>query len=382
MPEKVLIVDDDADTINFMKQILTRQGFQTIIAWNGVEALEQAHMEKPDLIILDVMMPGMDGYEVARSLRRHPDTSTIPILMFTAKAQLQDKVEGYEAGVDIYLTKPVHPIELQANIKTLLMKKIAREEELSDKGYVVGVMAAKGGLGVSTLALNLAITYQRKMNAKVIAAEMKPGQGSWAQEMGIVSPYGTANLLRLDAVELTQDVVERELVNTTYGVRLLLASNQSKDVGTATAVSNYDAMIDLLAEEADLIILDIGTNFHPAYDQIIAKCDEVIFITEPMPVAVKRSKVLIDELREMSFGSAKVLTVVMINHSRSDLTLSVTQVENLLGQSVALGIPPATEQSFHSGERSIPFALVQPEGIVANQFGVLADQINRRIKAK
>ena len=101
-----------------------------------------------------------------------------------------------------------------------------------------------------------------------------------------------------------------------------------------------------------------------------------------MPVAVKRSKVLIDELREMSFGSAKVLTVVMINHSRSDLTLSVTQVENLLGQSVALGIPPATEQSFHSGERSIPFALVQPEGIVANQFGVLADQINRRIKAK
>ena len=104
MAEKILIVDDDPDTIEFLKLLLERQGYQTVAALNGMQALSVAHSEKPDLVILDVMMPDLDGFEVARSLRRHPDTALTPILMFTAKTQVEDKVAGYEAGVDIYLT--------------------------------------------------------------------------------------------------------------------------------------------------------------------------------------------------------------------------------------------------------------------------------------
>ena len=129
MPEKILIVDDDPDTVEFLRLILTRQGYQTLSAINGMQALNQAHSQQPDLIILDVMMPGLDGYEVARSLRRHPETALIPILMFTAKTQVEDKVAGYEAGVDIYLTKPIHPVELQANIKGLLDQRKARAKD-------------------------------------------------------------------------------------------------------------------------------------------------------------------------------------------------------------------------------------------------------------
>src|SRR5512138_2184063 len=112
MTEKILIVDDETETVNFLKLLLTRQGYQALTAYNGIQALSLAHSEHPDLIILDVMMPGQDGFEVARNLRGHPETATVPILMFTAKAQMEDKMTGYEAGVDIYLTKPVHPIEL------------------------------------------------------------------------------------------------------------------------------------------------------------------------------------------------------------------------------------------------------------------------------
>ncbi len=110
MAEKILIIDDDPDTIEFLTLILTRLGYQVLEARDGMEALALAHAEKPELIILDVMMPGLDGYEVARSLRRHPETALTPILMFTAKTQVEDKLAGYEAGVDIYLTKPVHPV--------------------------------------------------------------------------------------------------------------------------------------------------------------------------------------------------------------------------------------------------------------------------------
>ena len=193
--KKILIVDDDPDTVDFLRLILTRQGYQTLAAINGMQALTQAHSQQPDLIILDVMMPGLDGYEVARGLRRHPETALIPILMFTAKTQVEDKVAGYEAGVDIYLTKPIHPVELQANIKALLDQRKVHAKTPAEKGYIAGVMAAKGGLGVSTVALNLALFYQKKTNKKVIAAELRPGQGSWATELNIPQANGLSNLL-------------------------------------------------------------------------------------------------------------------------------------------------------------------------------------------
>ena len=185
MADKILIIDDDPDTIEFLTLILQRLGYQVLVARDGMDALATAHSEKPDLIILDVMMPGLDGFEVARSLRRHPETALTPILMFTAKTQVEDKLAGYEAGVDIYLTKPVHPVELQANIKALLAQRKARTDMLAKRGYIIGVLGSKGGMGVSSLALNLAIIYRKKFDTGVIAAEMRPGQGSWAVDLDI-----------------------------------------------------------------------------------------------------------------------------------------------------------------------------------------------------
>jgi DNA-binding response OmpR family regulator len=158
MADKILIVDDDPDTVKFINIMLSRLGYSVVAATSGMEALEKVQVEHPDLIILDVMMPGMDGYEVSRNLRRNPKTATTPILMFTAKTTIEDKLAGYDAGVNLYLTKPIHPIDLQANIRNLLAQKFSKVEVASDRGYVVGILSATGGAGVSTVALNLAIT--------------------------------------------------------------------------------------------------------------------------------------------------------------------------------------------------------------------------------
>jgi pilus assembly protein CpaE len=380
MADKILIVDDDADTVEFLSLLLTRQGYQAISAMNGLEALSQAHKQAPDLIILDVMMPGLDGFEVARSLRRHPETALIPILMFTAKSQVEDKLAGYEAGVDIYLTKPVHPVELQANIKALLMQKQARAEKVAEKGYVVGVLGAKGGLGVSSVALNLAIVFQKKTDSQVIAAELRPGQGSWGQDLDIQTPLGLTKLLEMSQPEITPAVIENLTAPTSFGVRLLLASNQSQDVGCATALEQTEAIVQQLGNMADLVILDIGTNFLPAFEAVSRLCDEMIVVTAPQPSVVKRTRTLVDELRAQGFGGAKALTVVTVNLTRSDMILPISQVENLLGHTVALGFPPATELAFLAAERSAPIGVLRPEGVIGQQFNKLAEQLAKRVK--
>ncbi|HNS64540.1 MAG TPA: response regulator, partial [Anaerolineaceae bacterium] len=203
MVDKILIADDDPETLRLVSLMLQRQGYQIVTASNGNQTLGMARTELPDLIILDVMMPDMDGYEVARQLRKQPDTSNIPILMFTAKSQVEDKVTGYESGADDYLTKPVHPAELQAHIRSLLSRAKSRAPASVERGHMVGILAAKGGVGASTLALNLAIAFARRTKKDVVAAELKPGQGTWGVELGLTESQGLANLLRLKPAEIT-----------------------------------------------------------------------------------------------------------------------------------------------------------------------------------
>ena len=379
MTDKILVVDDDLDTVKFINIMLKGLGYQVVSATSGMEALEMVQVEHPDLIILDVMMPGMDGYEVSRNLRRNPKTATTPILMFTAKTTTEDKLAGYDAGVNLYLTKPIHPIDLQANIRNLLVRKQPTGELRLNKGYVVGILSATGGVGVSTVALNLAITYSKKYNVKVIAAEMKPGQGSWALDLNLAEPVGLVNLLTKELDEITLESVSKELIQTNFGIKILSASNKTENIEYAAATPQLELVIDCISNLVPVVILDIGTSFHPGFNAILNKCDELIMVVEPQPVPVKRSKLLASELHLKGFGSVKTMSTVLVNRTRSDIVLNISQVEQILGYPAVMGFPPVAEQAYRASERAIPLIAVQPDGIIAMQFNTLANQINERI---
>jgi pilus assembly protein CpaE len=379
MPEKILIVDDDPDTVKFINIMLSRLGYQVVAASSGMEALERVQIEHPDLIILDVMMPGMDGYEVSRNLRRNPKTATTPILMFTAKTTIEDKLAGYDAGVNLYLTKPIHPIDLQANIRNLLAQRLAKVEIVGDMGYVVGVLSATGGAGVSTVALNLAITYAKKYNVKVIAAEMKPGQGSWALDLNLTEPVGLSNLLCKELDDITMEAVSKELIQTTFGIKVLSASNKTENVEYAAATPQLERILQHLSSLATILFLDIGTSFHPGFNSILNSCNELIMVVEPQPIPIKRSKLLASELHLKGFGSVKTMSTVLVNRTRSDIVMNISQVEQILGYPAVMGFPPVVEQAYRASDRAIPLISVQPDGIIAMQFNTLASQINERV---
>ena len=123
MSDKILIVDDDIDSLKLIGLMLQRHGYEVVAANAGNQALAKATSEHPNLIILDVMMPDMDGYEVCRRLRANPETKAIPIIMFTAKTLVDDKVAGFEAGADDYLTKPTPSRVLVAHINRLIHRR-------------------------------------------------------------------------------------------------------------------------------------------------------------------------------------------------------------------------------------------------------------------
>ncbi|MBS3785009.1 MAG: response regulator [Anaerolineae bacterium] len=120
MAKRILVVDDDLRTLKLVGLILDQRGYDVVGTQSGADGLERARSEKPDLIILDVMMPDLDGFEVAQRLRSDPLTADVPILMLTARAQLEDRMIGFESGADDYVTKPVRRRKLVSRVESLL----------------------------------------------------------------------------------------------------------------------------------------------------------------------------------------------------------------------------------------------------------------------
>jgi DNA-binding response OmpR family regulator len=128
MKPKILLVDDEADALEVLGFKLREAGFAPIFARDGARALASARNERPDLIVLDLMLPEVDGLEVCKILRRDPATASIPILMLTARAAEMDRVLGLELGADDYVTKPFSPRELVLRIRKLLQRMQTADE--------------------------------------------------------------------------------------------------------------------------------------------------------------------------------------------------------------------------------------------------------------
>lgn len=126
---KVLAVDDEKRMVHFIQLNLEQDGFQVITAYNGKEALEQVRTQLPDLVLLDIMMPDINGFEVLKKIR---EVSSIPVIMLTAKGEEDDRIQGLELGADDYITKPFSPRELVSRIRAVLRRTKAFKEDQID----------------------------------------------------------------------------------------------------------------------------------------------------------------------------------------------------------------------------------------------------------
>jgi len=139
---KILIVDDEQDIVELVSYNLEKEGFKTVKAFDGEAALKMVKTQKPDLIILDLMLPKMNGLDVCRAIRGNPETASVPIIMLTAKGDEVDKIIGLEIGADDYITKPFSVKELIARVRSILrrlhdVEKNAGQEEFQYEGLTI-----------------------------------------------------------------------------------------------------------------------------------------------------------------------------------------------------------------------------------------------------
>jgi len=382
MPEKILIIDDDLDTLRLVGLMLQKQGYQIIAASSGPQGLELAFSEVPGLVLLDVMMPGMDGYEVARRLRANEKTVNIPILMFTAKSQLDDKVTGFEAGVDDYLTKPTHPTELQAHVKALLARSSKNKLSpptgpIQEPAYKIGVLAVRGGLGVTSVASNLAVALYKKTNLSVILAEFRPGHGTLHYDLNLIKTNGLTDLLNTQVTEITRPLVTQKLVKHPSGVDILAASSQPRDGILLNNIPQFEAILYRLDFMARYVVVDLGSGLDALTQKVASLFKELLIVTEPFENSILHSRTLVDDL--ISLGLDKSQLHLAVNYRvRSDTQLSIPQIQERIKFPIDVTFTPVPELLHQAARMQTMAYMVHEDGLTTQQYNALAAKIETR----
>ena len=379
MAEKILIVDDDLDTLKLVGLILQRHGFQIAAASGGLQALSKAATERPDIILLDLMMPDLDGYEVTRRLRANAALAHIPIIMFTAKTLLDDKVAGFEAGADDYLTKPTHPSELVAHVKALIARSQATQARTAPiaLGRIVSFLSAKGGAGTSTAALNFAAAAAQT-GQHVILADLHPGSGSIGLMLGMTARPSAGSLLAKPISDLDQRTVGDQLTAHPSGIRVLASAPEPSEVHLTNNAAQVETVAKTLAQMSQLLVLDLGTGLAEASRRIAALSDLLVVVSEPTRLSLLQSKALVARLMDLGLPAARI-EVVLVNRSPSTLQISWQQAEQMLGAKISTIVTPAPELAYQSVEAGTPMVLLRADSLTADQLRKMTNQMLERL---
>jgi CheY-like chemotaxis protein len=377
MPQTILIIDDDIDTLKLVGIMLERKGFRILASTTGEKGLKLVQSEFPDLILLDVMMPDITGFDIARNIRSNPETSAIPIIMFTARSQVDDKVEGLEAGADAYITKPARPRELFAQVNSILKRSPARTGSTgkiaAKKGKLIGITSAKGGIGISTLATNLAIEIYNQSQKTTILSDFRPGQGTIGMDLDVQNTTAMVAMLEEDQ-DLSEQVPGAILEHKT-GIKTLLSTYQPADTKYINQANRFLEIAKELQNQAEYIILDLGPSLSPIVSRVLPVCDRIILCLEPSPTNITQTKIMIQDLINSGIGEGRLITV-LINRQRSGVQLSWEQAENQLERKIDQIFTPVPELAYQASVTNTPMIQRAAEdSMTAQQFHDLAEMI-------
>jgi DNA-binding response OmpR family regulator len=375
MPAKILIVDDDLQSLKLVGLMLQRRGYTIVAARGGEQALAKAESDAPDLIILDVMMPDLDGLEVCRRLRSQPATSQIPVIIFTAKAQVGDKVDGFQSGADDYITKPIHPNDLAARVDAALQRSARRPINVqpASTAQVIGFLGVRGGVGATTLALNTAAALANvDGDRRVILVDLQASAANVAMQLGFDAASGLATLADLGPNDITPAAIGPCLVRHASGVQLLLAGTDQS--ATALTATQLVTLIDGVSQLAQVVVLDLGSTLDDLTLTALALCRRVVLALEPQRIAVVAAQHLAAQLERRGIPAAR-LSVALINRAPGTVMLDRRAIEAQLKLPIGVLLPPVPEAASQAADEASLIIHLQPGGLYAEQIRTLALQL-------
>ena len=333
MAAKILVVDDDPNVQRGLEYTLRQEGYDVVIASDGAEAFRLYGAESPDLVLLDVMLPKLDGYQVAEKIRaEEAGTRHVPIIMLTAEREVEQKVRGLRAGADDYLIKPFHPAELLARIKSLLARFAPRDAMLARPplGRILAFYGAKGGVGTTTIAINTAIALHRELGRKVclVDGNLQFGDHRVFLDLGL-DRKSIVDVVTAPTID--GDLIKSTLVKHDSGIDLLLAP-PSPETAELVHPDHLPEIAGILAGMYDYVLIDIDKRLDDINLGVFEAATVVFVVMTADLSCLKNVRLILETMTHLGYPPAK--TQLVLNRSNAFTGINVKNAEGALKRTI------------------------------------------------
>jgi len=373
---KILVVDDDPNVQRLLRVTLKQEGFEVIVAGDGAEALRLWEAEAPALILLDVSLAKLDGYQVATSIREAEGPGAhVPIIMLTAEKEVEQKVRGLRAGADDYLVKPFHQAELLARMKSLL----ARFEGKAGGGVkpplgkLLAFYGAKGGVGTTTLAINAAIALHKEQGRRVALVDGVLQFGDHRVFLDLGNDRKSISDV-VSAPSIDADLLKSVLVRHDSGVDLLLAPPNPED-GDLVHEAQLGQALAQLRLMYDYVVVDVEKRLGDVTLSVLDHADMIFVVMTADLSCLKNVRLVLEALGRIGYEPSRVK--LLLNRSNAFTGISVQAAEGALKRQFDFKITNEYRVAISAQNSGTPFAFSKPDSPLAREMAQLATTVDK-----
>jgi pilus assembly protein CpaE len=360
MSNSILVVDDDEMTLRLVGATLSKAGYQIVTAHNGQEALTRISENKPSLVLLDVMMPDISGFEVCARLRSTPATANIPVMMLTALTTVEQKIKGFEAGADDYLPKPFAPDELLMRVRVLLRRATpAPSSEIeSVTGKIISAFSLRGGVGISSIAVNLATGLSQIWDKPAVLVDLVLTAGQDALMLNLPFHHSWEDLASLPANEVDDEYINQLLLLYPNGTRLLAASPNPEAIEQLPA-ETITRVLQNLKTHYQHIIIDLAHDFSEPNLASLDASDTILCVVAPELASVRAMNIALRTFEKLRIPIEKIELVLNWTFQRNGL--SRKDIESALHHPINYIVPFAPDPMVAAINKGTPVVISEPE---------------------
>ncbi len=395
---KVLVIDDHPETLSIIQRVLQQQGYSVLGARSGFRGLSLAESENPDIVLVDGMMPEMDGWEVCRRLRAHPKLSDIPIIMFTAVDEAEKKLAGFDAGADDYLTKPTEPDELVERVRTILENRTpkagaetrlhkplpkgkqrssegsatsAKTTAFSTQGVVTAVLAARGGAGATTMAINLASSLASSGRHTTLL-DLDLIQGHIALYLSQKHQHGLNNVLAQPETRWSE-AIQHELKEYNDHLALLLTHTSLANEPLDLFPEQIQNLLQPLIKPKHHLVIDCGHQLTPLIESVLVRANQIIVCLRPEKIALANARHLLDRLHDISTSESLIRAVIF--DFTGQMTIPHEALEKYLNHPITAILPISPNEMNQAVNKSVSLVQLNPHAKAAILIRQIAQQL-------
>jgi pilus assembly protein CpaE len=280
---KIYVIDDDQQLLHMVGLMLERGGHTITLINKPEEGLEKLKANKPDLLVVDVMMPNMSGHDLTRQIRTTPELKDLPILVLTARSQEIDRDTAIRSGADGYLSKPVTSQELIEQVDKLLTKKTAPLKS-PIQGMILALFGLRGGVGKTTLAANLAVALRKVSGEEVCLVDFSPSVSQTIYHLNLKPQSDWSDFASNDS--LTWPTLKDGLALHPTGLRVLTAPKMPQPASEPSA-DLVKKLLDLLKDNMVFTVVDLPSSLNPAFWATLAMTDVGLHVITPDVISVR-----------------------------------------------------------------------------------------------